>query len=79
MSISLLLMEGKSTSLGKFIEEGGHYGMQSFNQALSKLYLANLITFEEAILASSNPDELRLAIQGIASGVRASGVREGGE
>lgn len=78
-TIRKLLMEGKSTSLGKFIEEGGHYGMQSFNQALSKLYLANLITFEEAILASSNPDELRLAIQGIASGVRASGVREGGE
>ena len=35
------------------------FGMQTFNQALAALYLKRLVTAEEAIARSSDPDELR--------------------
>src|ERR1700728_3609081 len=43
------------------------YGMQTFDQSLFDLYSRNLITFEEAILRASNPDDFRLRVQGIRS------------
>ncbi len=41
------------------------YGMQTFDQSLYDLFTQGLITLEEALLYSSNPDEFRLRIQGI--------------
>jgi twitching motility protein PilT len=41
------------------------YGMQTFDQSLMKLYTAKLITYEEAIRQSSNPDDFALKISGI--------------
>ncbi|HZZ85791.1 MAG TPA: type IV pilus twitching motility protein PilT [Anaeromyxobacteraceae bacterium] len=35
------------------------FGMQTFNQSLAALYLKRLVTAEEAIARSSDPDELR--------------------
>jgi twitching motility protein PilT len=75
-SIRKLLMEGKTTSLMKFIEEGEHMGMQTFNQSLVKLYQQNMITYEDALTFASNPDEFKLTIQGISTGVRSKGVRD---
>ncbi|MGH9704395.1 MAG: type IV pilus twitching motility protein PilT, partial [Candidatus Acidiferrales bacterium] len=43
------------------------YGMQTFDQSLFELYSRNLITYEEALLRASNPDEFKLRIQGIRS------------
>src|SRR3984885_3802554 len=43
------------------------YGMQTFDQSLFDLYSRNLITFEEAILRASNPDDFRLRVQGVRS------------
>ncbi len=43
------------------------YGMQTFDQSLFDLYTRELITFDEAILRASNPDEFRLRTQGIRS------------
>ncbi len=43
------------------------YGMQTFDQSLYLLYKNGLITLEEAIRRSTNPDEFRLRIQGIQS------------
>ncbi len=43
------------------------YGMQTFDQSLFGLYKSGLITLDEAIRRSSNPDEFRLRIQGIQS------------
>ncbi len=43
------------------------YGMQTFDQSLFDLYSRNLITYEEALLRASNPDEFKLRIQGIRS------------
>jgi twitching motility protein PilT len=43
------------------------YGMQTFDQSLFDLYTKQLITLEEALSRSSNPDEFKLRIQGIRS------------
>jgi len=43
------------------------YGMQTFDQSLFQLYKAGLITLEEAIRRSTNPNEFKLKIQGIQS------------
>ena len=43
------------------------YGMQTFDQSLFDLYTKQLITLEEALLRSTNPDEFQLRIQGIRS------------
>ncbi len=41
------------------------YGMQTFDQSIYDLYTQGLITLDEALLYSSNPDEFKLRIQGI--------------
>jgi twitching motility protein PilT len=43
------------------------YGMQSFDQSLMQLYTKNLITYEEAMRQSSNPDDFALKVSGISS------------
>ena len=41
------------------------YGMQTFDQSLYDLYSQGLITLEEALTSSTNPDEFKLRIAGI--------------
>jgi twitching motility protein PilT len=41
------------------------YGMQTFDQSLMKLYTAKLITYDEALRQSSNPDDFALKVSGI--------------
>src|ERR1700747_475610 len=43
------------------------YGMQTFDQSLFDLYSRNLITYDEALLRASNPDDFKLRVQGIRS------------
>ena len=43
------------------------YGMQTFDQSLFDLYSRELITYEEALIRASNPDDFKLRIQGIRS------------
>jgi twitching motility protein PilT len=43
------------------------YGMQTFDQSLMSLYRNELITFEEAVRQSSNPDDFKLKASGISS------------
>ncbi len=50
--------------LHDIIAEGGYYGMQTFDQALVKLVRDGLVTEEDAKLASSNPHDFVLALQG---------------
>jgi len=55
------------------MEKGDYYGMQSFNQALQKLYSKGLVKLEDALASASNPEELLLYIRGIDSGSGAKG------
>ncbi|MCD4688567.1 MAG: PilT/PilU family type 4a pilus ATPase, partial [Desulfuromonadaceae bacterium] len=43
------------------------YGMQTFDQSLMTLYKQKLISFEEALRQSSNPDDFQLKASGISS------------
>jgi twitching motility protein PilT len=43
------------------------YGMQTFDQSLFNLYSRGLITLEEAVVTSSNPDEFKLRVAGVRS------------
>src|SRR5262245_36571404 len=48
------------------------YGMQTFDQSLYDLYTAGLVTYEEALLNASNPDDFKLRLQGIRSAADAA-------
>jgi twitching motility protein PilT len=48
------------------------YGMQTFDQSLYDLYSQGLITLEEALSNSTNPDEFKLRIAGISSTAEAA-------
>ncbi|MFA7406152.1 MAG: type IV pilus twitching motility protein PilT [Pelobacteraceae bacterium] len=58
----------KTKQLNDAISQGFvTYGMQSFDQSLMRLYSNKLITYDEALRQSSNPDDFALKISGISS------------
>jgi len=58
----------KTKQLRDAIQQGfTAYGMQTFDQSLMGLLKRQLITFEEALRQSSNPDDFKLKISGISS------------
>lgn len=60
--------EQKTKQLGDAISQGFvTYGMQTFDQSLMKLYTGGLISYEEALRQSSNPDDFALKVSGISS------------
>jgi twitching motility protein PilT len=61
-----ILHEEKTASIRDAIAAGtSQYGMQTFDQSLFYLYTSGLITLNEALLGSTNPDEFRLRLAGI--------------
>src|ERR1700709_944808 len=44
------------------------YGMISFDQSLTELVRGNLVTYEEALASSSNPDDFALTFRGVSRG-----------
>ncbi len=61
-----ILHEEKTASIRDAISAGtSQYGMQTFDQSLFYLYSAGMITLEEALRGSTNPDEFRLRLAGI--------------
>jgi twitching motility protein PilT len=58
----------KTPLVSELIEQGTvQYGMQSFDQSIMKLFRNNVITYEEALAQSSNPDDFDLRCKGITS------------
>src|SRR5918998_1840405 len=63
-----IMNEEKTSQMREAIAAGtSQYGMQTFDQSLFHLFQSGLITLEEALRGSSNPDEFRLRISGIRS------------
>ena len=61
-----ILHEEKTSSIRDAIAAGtSQYGMQTFDQSLFYLYQSGLITLEESLRGSTNPDEFRLRLAGI--------------
>lgn len=56
----------KTINIPDLMEQGGtQYGMQTFDQSIMKTYKQGLISFEEAMQNSSNPDDFDLRLKGI--------------
>ncbi len=61
-----ILHEDKTSQVRDAISAGtSQYGMQTFDQSLFYLYQSGLITLDEAMRGSTNPDEFRLRLAGI--------------
>ncbi len=62
------ISENKMQDVQEAVRQGQYYGMQTFHQALLKLYKDGRIKLDDALEAASNPEELMMAIRGITSG-----------
>jgi len=60
-----LIRENRMNKIGSAIATGREVGMQTFNQSLTDRYRANLITMDDALANSSNPEALKMNLQGI--------------
>jgi twitching motility protein PilT len=61
-----ILDPDKTTEIPDLITDGNvQYGMQTFDQAIMKLYKQGMISFEEAMANASNPDDFDLRLKGI--------------
>ena len=59
----------KTKDINDAIEKGyTTYGMQTFDQSIKDILDKKLITYEEALRQSSNPDDFALRVQGITEG-----------
>jgi len=54
-----LVLEGKTIEIPQHVAQGGHVGMQTFNQSLATLYFAKQISLQTALGISSLPEELQ--------------------
>ncbi|MDQ1427468.1 MAG: twitching motility protein PilT [Acidimicrobiaceae bacterium] len=54
---------GRGESIEEIIADGEWYGMQTFDQSLAGLYRDGLVTLPQAMLAATNPHDLRLMLQ----------------
>jgi twitching motility protein PilT len=56
----------KTLLIIELIDSGSiQYGMQSFDQSIMQLYKAGMISYEEAMVQSTNPDDFDLRVKGI--------------
>ena len=65
--VKKLIAEGKIGEVFKAIEQGGYYGMRTFDSDLVEMYKKGLISVDEALDKASNPDDMTLKIRGISS------------
>ena len=55
--------DGRASQVEEAIEDGGHWGMQTKNQALLKLYADKVISAEEAMFNAGNYTQMRQILQ----------------
>lgn len=63
-----LIRDGKTEHVPSTIQTGGKFGMQTFNQSLVHLYEDRLITFQQALENSAEPEEVKKMLQKSAVG-----------
>lgn len=69
LQLKKLLVSGNSQEARFLIEKGGAYGMHTFDQDLLRMLEAGLISGQEALNNSSNPNDLRIKMQGLGTSV----------
>ncbi len=60
-----LIEDNKIGDISDAIKKGGFYGMQTFNQALVKLFQQGLAAEEDVLANATNPDDVKMAMRGI--------------
>jgi twitching motility protein PilT len=60
-----IMSKEKTIDIPELIEQGRQYGMISFDQSIMHLYRSGMISFEEAMIQCSNPDDFDLRVKGI--------------
>jgi twitching motility protein PilT len=48
----------KTSTMGQLVAEGGYYGMQTFDQHLTRLFAEGYVSLDAALASSSNPHDL---------------------
>ncbi len=67
-SVRKALLDGEFWRLKELMQKGIEFGMQTFNQSLLALYKQEIISYEEALRNSSNPEEFKLNAKGMFTG-----------
>jgi twitching motility protein PilU len=62
-TIQELILKGRFTEIKEIMEKSENLGMQTFDGALFKLYVAGKISFDDAIANADSPNNLRLRIK----------------
>jgi len=62
-AVRSLIREDKVHQIYSQIQTGGAIGMRTMNQSLFELYRSNIITYEEAITHTTDPDDLKRVFQ----------------
>lgn len=64
-TIARLIRERKIWEIPRYLEDGSIFGMQTFNQSLTRLVKEGRISIDDARQFSDNKDELELMVKGI--------------
>lgn len=62
-AVRSLIRDNKAHQIYSIIQTGSRYGMKTMNQSLHELYRTNVITYDEAINHSTDPEDLRRTFQ----------------
>ncbi|MFH1367532.1 MAG: type IV pilus twitching motility protein PilT [Elusimicrobiota bacterium] len=65
--VKKMIEDNNISEITNLMKQGQYYGMQTFNQALIKLFQTGEVKLEDALAAAANPEELMLSIRGIQS------------
>ncbi|MEW6687045.1 MAG: type IV pilus twitching motility protein PilT [Candidatus Edwardsbacteria bacterium] len=57
-----VIREGKTPQIYSLIQAGAKYGMQNLDQSLKEIYLRGLVSYEDALAKSSNPQEFEQSV-----------------
>jgi len=68
------VLENTLSEISSVMKQGTYYGMQTFHQALVGLIQKGEIALETALEASSNPEEIMMAMRGVQTGSENSGT-----
>ncbi len=62
-AIRSLVREDKAHQIYSIIQTGGKYGMRTMNQSLYELYRGGLVTYDDAMGSTSDPEDLKRIFQ----------------
>ncbi|RME76013.1 MAG: type IV pili twitching motility protein PilT, partial [Planctomycetota bacterium] len=66
-AVRSLIREDRAHQVYSVMQTGGKYGMQTMNQSLFQAYRQGLVTFDEILQRSTDPEELRRMAQKLGS------------